>query len=140
MDIIASIFAYLVCMTGIVTGLVLSLVVFFSDPNSQSAMPGQLAAMAAMPSAGKTPGKTVVGRIANNKQTDAQLQLKVQANAHVPPAAKADTPQAAIAIDARQKQLFSKSQRRRLAERARARHLAYRDRSSFETRFLHYDD
>ena len=34
MDILAAMFAYLVCVTGIVAGLVMSFVVFFSAPGS----------------------------------------------------------------------------------------------------------
>ena len=45
-----------------------------------------------------------------------------------------------VAIDARQKPLTSNAQLRRLADQERAKRLAYRERSSFETRFLHYDD
>jgi hypothetical protein len=49
----------------------------------------------------------------------------------------ADAP---VAVDARQKPLFTQAHFRRLAEKERAKQLAYRERSSFETRFLHFDD
>ena len=39
MDILAAMFAYLVCVTGIVTGLAMSFVVFFSAPGQFSAPP-----------------------------------------------------------------------------------------------------
>ena len=59
----------------------------------------------------------------------------------MPGAAKAASePRIDVAIDARQKPLLSNAQLRRLADQERAKRLAYRERSSFETRFLHYDD
>ena len=62
-----------------------------------------------------------------------------QQNATVAAAAKA-VPPPTIALDARQKPLVSQTHLRRLAEKERERQLAYRERPSFETRFLHYDD
>ena len=55
-------------------------------------------------------------------------------------ATAASVPPVDIAVDARQQPLMSNAQLRRLADKERARRLAYREGSSFETRFLHYDD
>ena len=49
MDILAAMFAYLVCIAGLVTGLVMSFVVFFSAPGEFSAPPANAIAMAATP-------------------------------------------------------------------------------------------
>lgn len=131
MDIIASILAYLVSMTGIVTGLVLSFVVFFSTPGQQGGAASDTVAVAAMPSSSKAAKAFPVKTIATSRRI----------NAHGPSAATADAaPRAAVALDARQKPLLSRNQVRRLAEKERARHLAFRERASFESRFLHYDD
>lgn len=138
MDIIASILAYFVCMTGIITGLVLSFAVFFSDLSQPSVMPAQPTAITVRSNPRMI---AAVPTVADSKQTNLRIKTPTNAqdNGHVS-AAKTDTPpQAVVAIDARQKPLFSKSQMRRLAER-RARHMAYREGSGFETRFLHYDD
>ncbi len=132
MDILASILAYLVCVTGIVTGLVMSFVVFFSAPVQQWTVPGQAIAMLAKPSPVQTIGASVV-----KPMTGVEPRDRIAASR----AAKADAiPPTTIAIDVRQKPLISQSHFRRLAAKERARQLAYRERSSFETRFLHYDD
>lgn len=132
MDILASMFAYLVCVTGVVTGLAMSFVVFFSTPDRQSATTGYAIATLAKPSPIKTTRASAVKPIANTEQRDKHVASG---------AAKAEAaPPMTIAVDARQKPPLSQAHLRRLAEKERARHLAYRERSSFETRFLHYDD
>ncbi len=132
MDILASMFAYLVCVTGIVIGLVMSFVAVFAAPNQQAPMPQHAVAMAAKPSPVNTTAASAATTIAAIDQTSKHA---------VSVAVKAETiPPTTIAIDARQKPLFSPKAMRRLAERERSRHLAYRERSSFETRFLGYDD
>ena len=132
MDILASMLAYLVCVTGIVTGLVMSFVVFFSTPAQQSTAPEPAVAMLARPSHVNKATALPVKTIAKSDQTDKQdASGAAPANAVAP---------MTIAIDARQKPPLSQARLRRLAERQRAKHLAYRERSSFETRFLHYDD
>lgn len=132
MDILAAMFAYLVCVTGIVTGLAMSFVVFFSAPGQFSAPPTQAIAMAAMQRPVKTAPASPVETMAKTEHADKQIAAAAAKARAVP------TP--TIAIDARQKPLFSQARSRRLAEKERARQLAYRGRSSFETRFLHYDD
>ncbi len=129
MDILAAIFAYLVCIAGIVTGLAMSFVVFFSAPAEFSA-PTHAIAMVARPghdtAARVSPAKTVAKVSGPNKPIAAATATPTA----VPP----------VAIDARQKPLFSQAHLHRLAEKERARQLAYRERSSFESRFLHFDD
>ncbi len=132
MDILASMFAYLVCVTGIVTGLVMSFVVFFSTPDPQSPTTGRVIAMLAKSSSIQTTRTSAETPTATIEQRDEHVASG---------AAKAEAmPPMAIAIVARQKPLFSKIHLGRLAAKERARHLAYRERSSFETRFLGYDD
>ena len=139
MDILAAMFAYLVCVTGIVTAVVMWFVVLFSAPGQFSAPPAQAIAMAATQhpikaartAPGKTVDKTIDKTIAQAGAADKQTAAAAKGNVIPPPT---------IAIDARQKPLFSQSHLRRLAEKERARQLAYRERSSFEARFLHYDD
>jgi hypothetical protein len=138
MDILAAMFAYLVCIAGLVTGLVMSFVVFFSAPGEFSAPPTNAIAMVAGPSLrpsqspqhGLPAAASSVKTIAKISRSDGQI-----AAASAKPAAAAP-----IAGDARQKPLFSQAHLRRLAEKERAKQLAYRERSSFETRFLHFDD
>ena len=139
MDIVGSILAYLVCVPGIVIGLVLSFVIFFSDPGQNSVVPDQPTVLAAKSNVRKI---TAVSPLTNSKKLDSQLKApkSAQTNGFVV-AAKTDTPRQTMgAIDARMKSVFSKSRMRRLAERAGARHWAYREDSSFRLRFLHYDD
>jgi hypothetical protein len=133
MDILAAMLTYLVCITGLVAGLVMSFVVFFSAPGQFSPPPGQTITVAAAQRSIKTaltppPIKTMAKAEAAEKQVAAAA---AEAKAVPPPT---------IALDARQKPLFSQAHLRRLAEKERERQLAYRERSSFETRFLHYDD
>ena len=132
MDILASMLAYLVCVVGLVTGLVMSFMAVFAAPGQQAPLPRHAVAMAGKPSPVNATAASAATTIAAVDQTGKHA---------VSVAAKAATiPPTTIAIDVRQKPLFSPKAMRRLAERERARHLAYRERSSFETRFLHYDD
>ncbi len=132
MDILAAMLAYLVCVAGIVTGLAMSFVVFFSAPGQFSAPPTQAIAMAAMPRPIKTARASPVKTAAKSEHADKQIAVAAAKAKAVPPLT--------IVVDTRQKPLFAHARLRRLAERVRAKHLAYRERSSFETRFLHFDD
>ena len=147
MDIIASIFAYLLCATGLVTGLVMSFIVFFSPPGAQLPVPARAIAMVARPSvapAANTAGLPNTARIAKVlpvvKAAPAVKASPVVtlARAHIPQAPPST--QSAVARDAQQKPLLTPRRMHQLAERERERHLALRERSSFEARFLHYDD
>jgi hypothetical protein len=128
MDILASMLAYLVCVCGIVTGLALSFAVYFG-PVQQTATPGHVIAMVAEASAPQMARASTIKPAGGAEPAERKVAAKAKPDA-VP----------MIAIDARQKPLFSQSRLRRLAAQQRARHLAYRERSSFESRFLHYDD
>jgi hypothetical protein len=137
MDILAAMFAYLVCVTGIVGGLVMSFVIFFSSPGQFSAPP--------------TPAAAVVARL--DQAAPAPASVKTVAKAAIEAAAKTATaskPAAAegaktaavarAAIEAPQKPLYARTHSRRLAKKVRARQLAYGEHSSFESRFLHFAD
>lgn len=148
MDILASIFAYLVGVTGIVGGLVVSFVIVFSPPAPQPAAPGPAMAMMVKPSPVRTAAiaashpavrikqsanhlASAVSKSESKSEGKSEAKSIASSEAVLPPS---------IAIDARQKPLMSQAAMRRLAERERARHLASRERLSFEARFLHYDD
>jgi hypothetical protein len=133
MDILAAMFAYLVCIAGLVTGLVMSFVVFFAAPGAFSAPPTDAIAMVAGPNL--SPNQEDSPESASSAKTIVKISRSDGQIAAAAPAA--DSP---VAIDARQKPLFTPAHFRRLAERERAKQLAYRERSSFETRFLHFDD
>jgi len=133
MDIIASMLAYVVCMTGLVTGLVMSFVVFFSAPGQQAPAPARAAVMT-------RPGSAPINKLALKEFPVTPVGSSHQAKERQRPASDAAAAGAAVAPDAQQKPLSSQSRLRRLAEKERARQLAYRERSSFEARFLHYDD
>ena len=137
MDILAAMFAYLVCIAGLVTGLVMSFVVFFAAPGAFSAPPTDAIAMVAGPNLSPNQPSPNHGSpsSASSAQTIAKIGRSDGQMAAAMPAA--DAP---VAIDARQKPLFTQAHFRRLAEKERAKQLAYRERSSFETRFLHFDD
>ena len=135
MDILAAMLAYLVSVSVIVGGLAISCVAFFATPDRPPAMPAQAVAMVTE--------QHVVTTVARAKPPAMREPIdKRPVDKHpVPGAAKAASePRIDVAIDARQKPLLSNAQLRRLADRERAKRLAYRERSSFETRFLHYDD
>ncbi|MGB7077845.1 MAG: hypothetical protein WBD53_11715 [Xanthobacteraceae bacterium] len=123
MDIISSMLAYVVCMAGLLTGLVMSFVVFFSPPGAQPTTPTQAIAMVAKPSANDTAKASPVETVARARTIAAVA-----------------APQSAVAVDARQKPLLTAHRIRQLAERQRERHVAFRERLSFEARFLGYDD
>lgn len=129
MDIIASILAYVVCMTGLVTGLVMSFVVFFSAPGGQPGAPTQAVAMAAKPSASDMATVLPV-----DEKASKILPVKTVARVRIM------APSAPVALDAQQKLLLTPHRMHQLAERERERHVAFREQSSFEKRFLGYDD
>jgi len=142
MDILAAILAYLVCAAGVVGGLVLSFVIVFTPPALAPDRSQHATAMLATPR---------VVTVAQAPAARPQAVVKTIAERTAPTAADstpdkktvAESAAAAppiVAADARQRPLFSRNRLRQMAERERARHLAYRERSSFETRFLHFED
>jgi len=144
MDILAAMFAYLVCVTGLVAGLAMSFVIFFSAPGQFASAPTQAIVMAARSNQGDAAKILPANKISPvNKVSPLKTIARIgESDGQIAAAAAKSKPvrPPTIAIDARQKPLFSHAVSRRLAERERAKQLAYRERSSFETRFLHFDD
>jgi hypothetical protein len=136
MDIIASMLGYLVGMTGLVAGLIVSAVIFFSPPNQEAAAPTGAIAMLATPRS-STPITEVPA-----KDPAVETAARTQQKETSTPPAVTDGAEivAAVTPAVEQKPASSQSRTRRLAEKERARHLAMREHSSFEARFLHYDD
>jgi hypothetical protein len=124
MDILASMLAYLVSVTGIIAALAISFVVYFSPPDQQ---PENVVAAAKPPLFDMAAPAEIKGL----KQTDLRAASKAEQ-------AKPALP--AVALDAQQKPQTSPAQLRLLADKDRAKRLAYRANTDFETRFLHYDD
>ncbi|MFZ0524098.1 MAG: hypothetical protein WA776_10065 [Xanthobacteraceae bacterium] len=131
MDILAAMFAYIGCLAGIVAGLVMSFVVFFSAPGEFSRPPAQAIAMVArQPSQAAAAPVSAVKTVAKADRSSKQIAAASATPAAVPP----------VAFDAQQKPLISQAHLHRIAQKQRARQLAYREHSSFESRFLHFDD
>jgi hypothetical protein len=127
MDILASILAYLVGVTGIVGALAISFVLFFASPQALRPLPTTQAEAIEAVTAKPEPVATIA----------AAVPAVTQARAF---GATESTASAEIATDVRQKALLTPHQMRRLTEKERARRLALRENSSFEARFLHYAD
>src|SRR5580693_8151736 len=117
MDILAAMFAYLVCIAGLVTGLVMSFVVFFAAPGAFSAPPTDAIAMVAGPNL--SPNQSPNHGSPSSAKTIAKISRSDGQMAAAMPAA--DAP---VAVDARQKPLFTQAHFRRLAEKERAEQLA----------------
>jgi hypothetical protein len=123
MDILASILAYLGCVTGIVGALAISSFVFFSAPSHQIIANSTLTT-AAKPAALKT------ADAAEAKSASASHVAKVE----FVPAPK-------IAADTRPVAHISPApQTRRLVREERARRFAYQQDPTFEARFLSHAD
>ena len=124
MDIIASILAYLISVTGVIAALAISFVVYFSPPDQRAAN---------VVAAAKPPlfDMAVPAEIKGLKQTDLRTASKAEQ-------AKPALP--GVALDAQQKPQTSREQLRRLVDEERAKRFAERANTDFETRFLHYDD
>jgi acyl-CoA synthetase (AMP-forming)/AMP-acid ligase II len=132
MDIIASMFAYLGCVTGIVGALVVSFYVYFATPG-QTAARMQTASVAVTLDAGKTGAlKTSPPNSAAASHLKPVITV-AQRTENAPGTAP-------IAADARQKGQSSTAQLRRLAQEQRAKRWAYQQDPSFESRFMSYAD
>jgi hypothetical protein len=125
MDILASMLAYLGCVTGIVGALAISLFVFFSAPGQQI-VPNSTLAVAAKPSAVQT--AAVTGARPASTSTVAKIELarasKIAANT---PKTQVSATQVSAAPH-------------RLVQEERARRFAYQQDPAFEARFLGYTD
>jgi hypothetical protein len=135
MDIIASIFAYLGCVAGILGAFAISLFVLFSPPD-QPTRPMAPVAMTAKPSVAKTATVAAVmpaPKIAQADKHPASLDPKRET---VPQAATGRT----ASVNARQKTQLWAAQVRRQEQEQRARRWAYQQNPDFEARFLGYAD
>jgi hypothetical protein len=129
MDIIASIFAYLGCVTGIVGALAVSFFVVFAVPET-AAPPHQALAMVSRPVVARTIAAAETKPAPKAAQRDEEIASHGTAPAHPP----------ALALSVRQKTQASRAQARRLVQEERARRWAYEPDSDFESRFLGYAD
>jgi hypothetical protein len=128
MDIIASLLAYLGCVTGIVGALAISFFVAFSPPRLE------VPAHHAMVTATSRPPvvSTVAAAAAEAKPTSAAVQRDEKLAQHE----TAPRP----APDIRQKARMPRAEARRLVQEERARRWAYQQDSNFDSRFLGYAD
>jgi hypothetical protein len=125
MDIIASILAYLISLTGIVAAMAIAFVIYFAPP---SLRPDASDTAAAQP---RLVDMATPSEIKGIDKTDLGAESKAE---------KAQQAQPAVALDAQQKPPISRTELRRLAEKDRAKRLAERANTDFETRFLHFED
>ncbi len=129
MDIIASIFAYLGCVTGIVGALAVSFFVVFAAPHA-AAPAHQAVAMVSRPAVARTIAAAETKPAPKAGQRDEKIASHDTAPAQPP----------ALALNVRQKVQASRAQARRLVQEERARRWAYEQDSNFESRFLGYAD
>ena len=140
MDILASILAYLGCVTGIVGALALSFFLFFAAPD-QSTMPIHAAAIAAKPIAAKTATVAEVAPASKNEPAIKNEQAIASDVAKTDDVAQAETaPPTPVVVSSRQKRQQLAAHLRRLAQEERARRWAYQQDPDFEARFLGYAD
>jgi hypothetical protein len=138
MDIIASMLAYLGCVTGILGALAISFFVVFSSPD-QPAMPISTVATTAKPSVAKAATvAAATGKPAPKiAQADSSPASSDPKRETVPQAATGRT---ASAVNVRQKTQSWAAQVRRQEQEQRARRWAYQQNPDFEARFLGYAD
>ncbi len=139
MDILASILAYLGCITGIVGALALSFFLFFAAPD-QSTMPIRTAAIAAKPIAAKTATVTEVAPASKNEPAIKNEQAIASDGAKTDVAQAEPAPPTPVVLSSRQKRQQLAAHLRRLAQEERARRWAYQQDPDFEARFLGYAD
>jgi hypothetical protein len=143
MDILAAIFAYLGCVTGIVCALALSFTIYFSPHdhsagvNPVSAVNGGTIALKVAPP--KAPATTVAQVAPAAPAAKAEPQAVASAEPAAAATSKAGEPIAQSLT--RRKALASRAQTfRRVVEEQRARRFAYQQDPDFEARFLGYAD
>jgi len=142
MDILASMLAYLGCVSGIVAALAMSFFVVFSTPVQFTTVQPpatHTAAVAGQLSAPNSATATVAEAKPASTIGPWQGDVVSLVAKREPPPETSGTP-ITIAVDARQKETHSAAQLRRLAREERTRRLAYRQDPDFETRFLSYAD
>jgi hypothetical protein len=135
MDIVASILAYLGCITGLIGALAVSLFLVLA-PHARTAAPAQTAILAVQVDDNAT------GAIAANtpapNMTPAPKANPVAAIAPRVNTATAETLTAGT--PPKKKTRLSHAQQRRMVQEERARRWAYRQDDDFETRFMSYAD
>jgi hypothetical protein len=134
MDIIASIFAYLGCVTGILGAAAISFFVLFSPPDpatmtAPAAMTVKTSAAKAATIAAATPAP-VTQSAANPASSGPKRDLIPQSTIG----------RTASVNDVRHKTRVAAAQVRRLEQEQRARRWAYQQDPDFEARFLGYAD
>jgi len=135
MDILASMLAYLGCVTGMVGALALSFYLFFAAPNQ--ALPAHSFAVAAKSDRLRTSSAAQTKPDANVAHADTHVVSRVASQ----DASNVATTDASPATAAPKKaQLARASLLRRLVQEDRARRWAYQQDPSIETRFLGYAD
>jgi hypothetical protein len=144
MDIIASMLAYLGCVTGILGALAISAFVVFSPPH-QPATPAHTLAMTAKPSVAKATLMTAAA--AKPAPGIMQADSIVQADDHaaslgpkLAPVPQTTVGRTASAAGVRKKTQLAAAALRRQAQEQRAKRWAYQQDADFGTRFLGYTD
>src|ERR1700729_3320248 len=138
MDILASIFAYLGCVTGIVGALAMSSYLVFAAPNP-ALTPADTMAMATKSDLLRTAIAPRANPVANIARADTHVASRV-ASQEALNVSTADASPATAAPAPKKTQLAHAQLLRRLAQEDRARRWAYQQDPSFETRFLGYAD
>jgi hypothetical protein len=129
MDIIASVLAYLISLTGIIAAMAIAFIVYFGPPAQLASSPSDVnVAVTAKP---PLFDMATSAEIKGIKKADLRAESKAEKAQQTPPV---------VALDAQQKPPTSPAQLRKLAEKDRAKRLAERANTDFETRFLHFED
>jgi hypothetical protein len=135
MDILAGMLAYVAGIGAVFAALAVSFSVFFATPHESlqtEPQPQNARAMLVRPS---TPNKPAVDSRA--KQTGGHSEKGAEKHAA---GSSIATQATTSARDPQRKHAPSTAQARRLIQEERARHWAYQQDSSFESRFLGYAD
>jgi hypothetical protein len=133
MDILASIFAYLFCVAGILGAMALSLSLVLSSPTRSVAPAGAAAAQAAA----QTAAVAVKPNTADPAVTKTIASAVVVSQPNAAPAPHSAASRLAKK-DTRRKPALA--QARRLLQEDKARRWAYQQDADFDTRFLGYAD
>lgn len=144
MDILASMFAYLGCVAGLVGALAMSFYLFFAAPNP-ALTPADTSAVAAKSDLLRTAVAPRANPVATIARADTHVASRVASQEASPKASPeaSNVPTAdasPAAAPAKKTQLARAQLLRRLAQEDRARRWAYQQDPSFETRFLGYAD
>lgn len=145
MDILASILAYLGCVTGIVCALAISLMVYVSPPGQPAAVKPTVATAASAVKvttivAQAKPAPKVEPKVDKSEKTD-RRDIHVASTApEAAPDTAAAAPQQTISLTRRKAQISRAQFYRRVVEEQRLKRLAYQQNPDFEARFLGYAD